>query len=142
MIDACAELGAAFVAFSPVARAFLTGTLREPRFAPGDLRTNMPRFQPEAFARNLKLLEGYGAIAERVGCTMAQLALAWLLAKGDHIVPIPGTTSMEHMRENAGDDVTLDAATVAELDGLINQNTVEGGRYAPEFQAQVDTEEF
>ena len=89
-----------------------------------DIRATIarPRFEPENFAHNRKLLGPFGKIAESNGCTRAQLALAWLLAQGDHIIPIPGTKHMEWMLENAGGDaVSLDAATVAELDALIKR---------------------
>ena len=102
VLDACGELGAAFVAFSPLARGFLTGTLRDvAALPPKDIRLAMPRFQGENFPRNLKLLDGFSAIARENDCTMGQLALAWLLAKAPHIVPIPGTTRLDHLAENA-----------------------------------------
>ena len=144
VLEACREIGAAFVAFSPVARGYLTGTLRDvSAFAPGDIRRPMPRFAPDNYAANLALLDEFSAVARERGCTMAQLALAWLLAKGDDIVPIPGTTSLDHLAENAGGaDVTLDAETVARLDRLINQHTVQGARYPAAVQVEIDTEEF
>ncbi|HEX7437716.1 MAG TPA: aldo/keto reductase, partial [Caldimonas sp.] len=102
-LEACRELGVAFVAFSPVARGFLTGKLRDVSgFDAKDIRRGMARFDAENFATNLKLLDGYTALANEAGCTPAQLALAWLLAKGEHIVPITGTTSIEHLEENLG----------------------------------------
>ncbi|MGB1090526.1 MAG: aldo/keto reductase [Oceanobacter sp.] len=147
VLEATKELGVAFVAFSPVARGFLANGL--PSMAdlealePKDIRRNMPRFYPENFSANLPLLEKYLTIAEKAGCTPAQLALAWTRSKGDHIVPIPGTRLTEHMQENldAG-KVTLSAEVVAELDDLINQNTVTGTRYSPAQQTEIDTEEF
>ncbi len=144
VLDACAELGAGFVAFSPLARAFLTGALRDvSALAPKDLRRGMPRFQPETYAQNLALLDGMAEVAEDAGCTMAQLALAWLLAKAPHVVPIPGTTRREHLRENAGAaTVALEAAAVARLDALINRETVRGPRYPASTQVEIDTEEF
>ena len=144
VLEACREIGAAFVAFSPLARAFLTGALRDPSTLDAkDLRRQMPRFEATNYAANLRLLDAYGAIAQEVGCTPAQLALAWLLARGDHIVPIPGTTRSAHLRENLGAaTVALDAATLARLDALINRATVRGARYDAAAQAGVDTEEF
>lgn len=144
VLDACRELAITFVAFSPVARGFLTGKLRDLSvIKPGDIRAGMPRFEPDNYAKNLKLLDEYERIAERVGCTPAQLALAWLLARGEDIVPIPGTTSLEHLEENAGaDGVELDQATVDELDALINTDTVAGPRYSPAAQVNIDTEVF
>jgi aryl-alcohol dehydrogenase-like predicted oxidoreductase len=141
---ACRELGVAFVAFSPVARGFLTGRLRDVSgLDPKDIRRGMPRFQPDNFAANLKLLGGYTALATEAGCTPAQLALAWLLAKGPHIVPIPGTTSAAHLVENLGAaEVVLAPAIVDRLDALINRHTVAGPRYTASTQAEIDTEEF
>jgi aryl-alcohol dehydrogenase-like predicted oxidoreductase len=143
-LAACKELGVAFVAFSPLARKFLTGTLRDVAvLEEKDIRRAMPRFTAENYAANLRLLDSYAAIAKRVGCSQAQLALAWLLARGDYIVPIPGTTRIEHARENLGAlAVDLDEETVAELDALINRNTVVGSRYNAATQAEIDTEEF
>jgi aryl-alcohol dehydrogenase-like predicted oxidoreductase len=143
-LAACKELGVAFVAFSPLARKFLTGRLRDVAgFEEKDIRRAMPRFNAENYAANLRLLAEYGAIAREVGCTHAQLALAWLLARGEHVVPIPGTTSIEHLRENMGAlEVTLDAVTVARLDALINERTVVGPRYNAATQVEIDTEEF
>ncbi|HUL67588.1 MAG TPA: aldo/keto reductase [Burkholderiaceae bacterium] len=143
-LAACKELGIAFVAFSPLARRFLTGTLRDVSgFEEKDIRRAMPRFAPENYAANLRLLDEYASIARSVGRTQAQLALAWLLARGDHVVPIPGTTRVEHLRENLGAlSVELDAATMARLDALINQDTVVGPRYNAVTQIEIDTEEF
>jgi aryl-alcohol dehydrogenase-like predicted oxidoreductase len=143
-LEACRELGVAFVAFSPVARGYLTGTLRDPtRFEAGDIRRQMPRFEAANYAKNLQLLDPYATIAREAGCTMAQLALAWLLHRGDHVIPIPGTTSIAHLEENFGAvDVRLTAQQIARLDELINQRTVAGVRYSAAAQADVDTEDF
>ena len=144
VLETCRELGITFVAFSPLAREFLCGTLRDmSRLDEKDIRRTMPRFSDENFPANLQLLDGFAAVADEVGCSMAQLALAWVLAKGDDIVPIPGTKNMAHMEENAGADaVTLDAATVAKLDDLIHHGNVIGGRYNAAAQSDVGTEEF
>jgi aryl-alcohol dehydrogenase-like predicted oxidoreductase len=144
VLDTCRELGAAFVAFSPVARAFLTGTLRDPSGLDAkDLRRGMPRFAPETYPRNLALLPAYEALAAEAGCTPAQLALAWLLTRGEHVIPIPGTTSVEHLCENMGAlAVALAPDLLARVDATINQQTVVGNRYAPGSQAEVDTETF
>src|SRR5664279_5626753 len=102
VLNACRELGVAFVAFSPVGRGFLAGGVIDPAaLQPGDFRSGMPRFQGEAFAANLEMFGKFAALAASVGCTPAQLCLAWLLQKDEIIVPIPGTTSPEHMLENA-----------------------------------------
>ena len=144
VLDACRELGVAFVAFSPVARGFLCGGLTDVSTLDAkDIRRPMPRFAPEAYAANLKLLDGYRAVAHAVGCTPAQLALAWLLHKGEHIIPIPGTTSVAHLHDDLGAvNVRLDAATMAQLDGLINERTVVGSRYTAQSASEVDTETF
>ena len=144
VLDACRELGVAFVAFSPVARGFLTGALRDVSSLDGkDIRRSMPRFYADAQAANLRLLAGLTAIAQRAGCTLAQLALAWLLARGEQVLVIPGTTQIAHLEENtAADAVLLDAATLAALDALVNQQTVAGARYNAASQAEVDTEQF
>ena len=142
VLDACRELGVAFVAFSPVGRGFLAGGVRNVGdLTAGDFRLAMPRFQGEAFEANLKLFKSFEALAKAADCTPAQLCLAWLLAKDPIIVPIPGTTSPDHMRENAGGGaIQLDAQTVAQVDALVNEETVTGPRYAPAMQASVDTE--
>jgi aryl-alcohol dehydrogenase-like predicted oxidoreductase len=144
VLDTCRELGTAFVAFSPVARAFLTGTLRDPSSLDAkDLRRGMPRFAPETYPQNLALLSAYEALAAEAGCTPAQLALAWLLTRGEHVIPIPGTTSIEHLRENMGAlAVKLTPDLLARVGAAINQQTVVGNRYAPGSQAEVDTETF
>jgi aryl-alcohol dehydrogenase-like predicted oxidoreductase len=144
VLDACRELGVTFVAFSPVARGFLGGTLRDVSGLDAkDIRRSMPRFAPEAYAANLTLLDGIAAVAREVGCTVAQLALAWLLARGEHIVPIPGTTSIAHLDEDLGAcGVTLSAAQMAQLDAWVNPATVVGARYNAQSQTEVDTEEF
>ncbi len=144
VLQACRELSAAFVAFSPLARGFLGGALRDvSTLEAKDLRRGMPRFEPGRYAVNLELLDAHAAIAAERGCTPAQLALAWLLAQGEHIVPIPGTTRPAHLRENVGAAaVPLGSDTCRRLDALINRHTVSGARYDAAAQAGVGTEEF
>ena len=144
VLDACRELGTAFVAFSPVARGFLGGELRDvSALDPKDLRRTMPRFEPANYAANLALLDGFVAIAAGLRCTPAQLALAWVLSRGEHVLAIPGTTKIAHLRDNAAAaDIGLSASTLAQLDALINPRSVAGGRYDAAAQAGVDTEEF
>jgi hypothetical protein len=144
VLDACAEVGAAFVAFSPLARGYLTGRLTDTGvFEPKDIRRFMPRFDAQHYPKNLALLAPYKAIADEIGCTMGQLALAWLLAQGDHVIPIPGTGKLDHMVENArAAEVRLDPETLARVGAIINQNTVSGPRYNAANQADVGTEEF
>lgn len=142
VLAACKQIGAAFVAFSPVARGFLGGLVRDMTgLPPKDIRLAMPRFQGENFTKNLKLLDGLADIARENDCTMAQLALAWLLAQGDSVIPIPGTTRLDHLAENAAAPaIVLSAETLARLDALINPNTVSGPRYGAAVQAEIDTE--
>ena len=144
VLDTCRELGITVVAFSPLARGFLTGRLRSiAHLPPKDIRHNMPRFQAEHLPHNLSLLDGLSAIAHQHGCTMGQVALAWVLARGEHIIPIPGTTNIEHLTENAGAvDVHLSEDTMNALDGLINPRTVSGPRYSEAVQRDIDTEEL
>jgi len=144
VLDVCREIGAAFVAFSPVARGFLTDAPPDiVSFDAKDIRRGMPRFEPANYAQNLQLLPGYQGLAAEAGISAAQLSLAWLLAKGEHIVPIPGTTQSAHLRENlAAADITLAPSVVARVDALVNEQTVTGPRYNPGNQADVDTEVF
>src|SRR5687767_12512771 len=143
VLDTCRELGIAFVAFSPIARGFLSGGLRDvTTLPPKDIRLAMPRFQGEHFARNLTLLDGLSTIARENRCTMAQLALAWLLAQRDFIVPIPGTTRLDHLEENwKAQDVRLDGNTLERLGALINPRTVSGPRYNAATLPEIDTED-
>ena len=143
VLDACRELGVTFVAFSPVGRGFLAGGVMDARaLAEGDFRVGMPRFQGEAFAANLDLLARFKAIADDAGCTLAQLCLAWLMQKDPTIVSIPGTTSPDHMRENAlATKVTLSPDIMGRIEATVNASTVTGPRYAPAMQASVDTED-
>jgi aryl-alcohol dehydrogenase-like predicted oxidoreductase len=143
-LEVCRELGVALVPFSPLGRGYLTGAVRDVgAFDAKDIRRQMPRFEPDAYAANLRLLDGYGAVARDAGCSPAQLALAWLLHRGDHVIPIPGTTNIVHLRENLGAaEVALSAAQLARLEALINQRTVTGPRYSAATQGEIDTEEF
>lgn len=143
VLQACRELGVAFVAFSPVARGFLCGEIDVAALDAKDIRRSMPRFAPDHYTANLKLLAPFQAIAREVGCSPAQLAIAWLLHQGQDILPIPGTAREDHLRDNLGaSDVKLDAATLAKLDALINQQTVSGNRYNEQSNREVDTEAY
>jgi aryl-alcohol dehydrogenase-like predicted oxidoreductase len=144
VLDACRELGTTFVAFSPVGRGSLCGTLRDPAALPdGDLRKTWPRFVGENWAKNLALTDAFAEIARGAGVTAAQLALSWVLVKGEHIVAIPGTANMDHLEENmARHDWRPDAATLAAVDTLINERTMAGPRYPAGQQRAIDTEEF
>ena len=144
VLDTCAELGASFVAFSPLARGFLTDVDVLPgEFIEKDIRRTMPRFHEPHFSRNTELLGRYRAIANEVGCTGAQLSLAWLLHQSPNLHVIPGTTSVEHLAENvAAADITLDSTTLEEVGELVNQETISGPRYPEQTQQEIDTEEF
>ncbi|MFD0668417.1 aldo/keto reductase [Ramlibacter sp. MAHUQ-53] len=144
VLDACRELGVAFVAFSPVARGFLCDTLHDVATLDAkDIRKAMPRFTPENYAANLRLMPGYRALAQEAGCTPAQLAIAWLLHKGEDIIPIPGTTSLDHLKEDLdAAAVRLDAGLIARLEAHICEATVTGNRYPQQGRTEVDTEEF
>ncbi len=123
------ELAIGFVAYSPLGRGFLTGQIKRPEDIPdGDWRRNHPRFQGENFQKNLDLVRRVEALARAKRCRPAQLALAWLLAKGDDIVPIPGTKRRQYVEENVGAlDVTLAGAEIAQLEDL---GAAAGARYA------------
>jgi len=144
VLDACRELGVAFVAFSPVARGFLCGKPLDPAaMHAGDIRRAMPRFAPDNLAANQKLLPAYADLAREAACTPAQLALAWLLHQGEDIIPIPGTTSEAHLDEDLGAaGVSLSDGILARLDALINQGTVAGPRYTAQSESEVDTETY
>ena len=143
-LEACRELGTAFVAFSPLGRGFLSGALNDvSRLEEKDIRRQMPRFEAETFARNLPLLDGLQKLAKKADATPAQLSLAWLLALDDNILPIPGTTSLPHLEENLGAvDMQLEGTLLQELDRLINRHSVIGARYNAATQSEIDTEEF
>ncbi len=143
-LAACEELGIAFVAFSPVARGFLTSVTPDlAQLEAKDLRQTMPRFSPENYPHNLQLLAAFRDHAAQIGCTPAQLAMAWLLHKSPSIHVIPGTRNPAHIEENQlSAQVKLSEAQQRTLDELINHRTVRGARYTPAAQADVDTEQF
>lgn len=143
VLEACRELGIAFVAFSPLGRGFLAGAVRDPSaLAEKDLRRGMPRFQPPHFGRNLEVLDRFSELAEEAACSPAQLALAWLLARAPHVVPIVGTTSIDHLRENvAAAMLAIDPAIIDRAGACIDDTTVSGPRYPSATLAEIDTEE-
>ena len=143
VLDTCRELGTAFVAFSPLARGYL-GTLTDvSTFDAKDIRRAMPRFAPAAYAANLVLLGPVQALARELGCTVAQLALAWLLHRAPHIVPIPGTTQLGHLQDNLqAARIPLTPEHMARLDVAFPPQAVHGDRYNAATQAEVDTEAF
>jgi len=145
MLDACTKHDIAFVPFSPLGRGFLAGSSKDVNhLLDNDLRATIarPRFEPDAFAQNEKLLVAFKDCAQRHACTMAQLALAWLLALEDNtLVPIPGTRAIQHMKDNAASaKIKLDTETINELDAMINESTVVGRRYSDARMAEADSE--
>jgi aryl-alcohol dehydrogenase-like predicted oxidoreductase len=143
--DVCEEIGAALVSFSPFSRGILAYTAIEPaNLSTSDIRPNMPRFQEPHLSNNRKnLFTQFEQIAQDSGFTTAQLSLAWVLSRGENIHTIPGTTNIGHLVEDyAALSIQLPEETLTELDQLINQNTISGGRYDAAMQALVDTEEF
>lgn len=131
LLGTCKELGITFVAYSPLGRGFLTGSITSPDdFAPDDYRRSSPRFKGENFQKNLDLVASVRQMAEDKGVTPAQLALAWLLHRGEHVVTIPGTTKKHRFDENqAANDVELSAAEIAFLDENLPAGAASGGRY-------------
>jgi aryl-alcohol dehydrogenase-like predicted oxidoreductase len=132
LLDVCRELGIGFVAYSPLGRGFLTGRYTKlDDLAPDDWRRNNPRFQGENFRKNLQIVERVKRIAARKQCTPAQLALAWVLAQGDDIVPIPGSKRRERLEENAAAaDIRLTPDDFREIDALLPPGIAAGTRYA------------
>ena len=144
VLEACRELGTTFVAFSPVGRGVLANGVRDMAELPAkDFRHNMPRFSAENWPHNRALIEQFNAIAARGGVSPAQLSLAWVLSRGDHIVTIPGSANPAHVAENiARWDWDIPTTVAAEVDALINQSTVRGHRYSEAMRGTIDTEEY
>ncbi|AAQ58815.1 aldo/keto reductase [Chromobacterium violaceum] len=140
VLAACRQVGAGFVAYSPLGRGFLTGAIKSPDdFAADDFRRGNPRFQGENFQRNLRLVDKVRALAAAKGCSPAQLALAWLLAQGEDIVAIPGARKQANLRDNLGAlAVELDAGDLAELGSMFAGGQVSGLRYAAEVMGMVN----
>jgi aryl-alcohol dehydrogenase-like predicted oxidoreductase len=134
------ELGIGFVPYSPLGRGFLTGQIRSIEdLDEDDWRRTNPRFQGEAFAENLRLADRVAELAEGIGATPAQVALAWVLAKGDDLVPVPGTKSPTRLEENVGaTDLHLSDGQVAELDAAVSRDAVRGSRYDDSGMAMVN----
>ena len=132
LLDTVRELGIGFVAYSPLGRGFLTAKITSlDDLADNDWRRSMPRFEQENFGRNLELVERIKALAARKGCSPAQLALAWVLAQGDDIVPIPGTKRRRYLEENIGAlDVHLAHDELAEIDAILPAGAAAGSRYS------------
>jgi len=140
VLPLCAELGIGFVAYSPLGRGFLTGAIRSiDDLAPDDWRRQNPRFQGENFQRNLELVDAVHDLAKQKGCTAAQLALAWVLARDEHIVPIPGTRSIARLEENVrAADVTLSEDELRRLDEILPPGAAAGTRYPEAAMATLN----
>ncbi|WP_043691801.1 aldo/keto reductase [Luteibacter sp. 9133] len=139
-LAACREHDIGLVAYSPLGRGFLTGAITSPDdFAEDDYRRNNPRFEGENFTKNLEIVEKVRRFATDKGCTPGQLALAWVLAKGEDIVPIPGTKRVKYLKENAGaDDVSLTATEIAEIDAVFPPDAALGDRYQSSIMGFVN----
>lgn len=140
VLPACRELGVAFVAYSPLGRGFLTGALKDTEsLSANDFRRITPRFQGEAFDRNLALVNEVKAIAGEKGCTPAQLALAWLLAQGKDVIPIPGTKRRKYLEENAAAvGIALSPEDLARIDSAMPPGAAVGDRYPAEGMKSVN----
>jgi len=147
VIKACRELGSHLVAFSPLGRGFLSGVIRSAddvaALPSGDMRLGMPRFQGDSLTHNLSLVDSFEQLARQAGCTMSQLAIAWVLRQDPTIIPIPGSRSMSHTEENmASADLAIDDEILTRAGQLISEKTVLGERYDPNATQAVDTECF
>jgi aryl-alcohol dehydrogenase-like predicted oxidoreductase len=135
ILPVCRKLGIGFVAYSPLGRGFLTGAFKSPEdFEQDDFRRKSPRFQGENFKRNLELVDKVKKLAAEAGLTASQLALGWVLAQGDDIVPIPGTKRRKYLEENAGAmDANLPSPLIEALNQAFPPEAAAGGRYAPQM---------
>jgi aryl-alcohol dehydrogenase-like predicted oxidoreductase len=140
ILAACRQLGIGFVAYSPLGRGFLTGAIQKPSdLAPDDWRHTNPRFQGEAFERNLQIATHVKNLAQRKGCSPAQLALAWVLAQGEDIVPIPGTKRVRYLEDNLGAlEVTLTPDELTQINHLFPPGVAQGERYAESMMTLVN----
>ncbi|WP_413219480.1 aldo/keto reductase [Tritonibacter mobilis] len=139
ILPTCRELGIGFVPYSPLGRGFLTGRFQDGQFEKGDFRASLPRFQDDAAQANRRIADLVAGVAERKDCTPAQLALAWLLAQGKDIVPIPGTKQSKYLRDNVGAaEVVLSDSDLADIDAGLAERPVSGARYTAEGMKGVD----
>ena len=138
-MQTCRELGIAFVAYSPLGRGFLTGQIKKIEdFEEGDYRRFSPRFQGENFTKNLELVKKIGELAKEKGCTPAQLALAWVLAQGEFIFPIPGTKHIRYLEENLGAiNVQLSQNELEEIERIAPKDVASGSRYPEQAMVSV-----
>jgi aryl-alcohol dehydrogenase-like predicted oxidoreductase len=138
ILATCRELGIGFVPYSPLGRGILTGQVKSAEFGPKDFRRMSPRFQGENFQKNLQLVARIEHLASEKGCTPAQLALAWVLAQGDDIVPIPGTKRRTYLDQNLGAlDISLTPAELRQIDGVLPRGAAVGARYPEEYMNRL-----
>ena len=144
MLDACRELGVTFVPFSPVGRGYLADEPLDPNgYHESDLRKTFPRFSEPHHSANLGLLEVALGHAQAIGCTVAQLALAWTLAQDQDCVPIPGTTNLQHLEDNFGAaGVEIPEQVLEALNAAFQPEAIAGPRYSPAAQGTVTTERY
>jgi len=141
ILPLCKELGISFVPFSPLARGLVTDTLNIDDLPAGDFRLTLPRYQKTYQENNTNLAHGIAAIAKNKGCTAAQLALAWVLAQGEHLIPIPGTKKIKYLRENAAAaDIRLTEADLQALEAVLAKFPNTGDRYNEAAYRYVDTQ--
>lgn len=140
VLAACDRLGIGFVPYSPLGRGFLTGTIKSPDdFTADDFRRDNPRFQGDNFIHNLQLVEKVTSLAQDKGCTPAQLALAWVLARGEYLIPIPGTRKIKNLDENLGAlNVKLNDRELAEIDAVFPSDAASGTRYTENVMHMVE----
>jgi aryl-alcohol dehydrogenase-like predicted oxidoreductase len=139
VLPLCRELKITFVPFSPLSRGLITSTLDIDKLDKDDFRFTLPRFSGKNLSNNQQLAEAFSEIAKGKGCTAAQLALAWVLSKGDHIIPIPGTRHRKYLEENAGaTDVDLSTSEIEEIESLLKRFPDIGSRYSETYARQVD----
>ena len=141
ILPTCRELGVTFVAYSPLGRGFLTGRFKNPEDLPlNDGRRHHPRFEGENFRSNLRLVEAARDLASKKGCTLSQLMLAWVLSRGGHIIPIPGTKHVRYLEENlAAAQISFSPDEERQLDEVFPLSAAAGERYPPQAMRAIDT---
>lgn len=143
VFETCKELGVGFVPFSPLGRGFLSGSITNmQQLEPDDMRQTMPRFMGENFTRNLALVQGLGVVAKRYECTIAQLALTWVMAQDENFVAIPGTKHVRYVQENAvAAELNITAEDIALIGSIVDSSQILGDRYAPSQMISLDPDE-
>ena len=145
VLPACRELDIGFVPYSPIGRGILTGTISREEDVPQkhDMRATMPRFQGKNLTANLRMIEELVLLAKKYSAKPSQIALAWLLAQGEHIVPIPGTKNLAYLEENlAAADIALDPSVLTHLNQIFNPERVMGERYGMSWQESADAKDY